>query len=79
MRQLFLDRGTVVVKEVCKPLLNDYSVLVEVDYSFISSGTELATIAQAGKSAFFGNVPEKVKKVNSKANCNHSDTHAQDQ
>jgi len=63
MRQLFLDRGKVVVKEVCKPLLNDYSVLVKVEYSFISSGTELATIAQAGKSAFFGNVSEKVKKI----------------
>lgn len=63
MRQVFLDSGTVVVKEVCKPLLNDYSVLVEVTYSFISSGTELATIAQAGKSSFFTNVPEKVKKV----------------
>ena len=63
MRQVFLDRGTVVVKDVCKPLLNDHSVLVEVHYSFISSGTELATIAQAGKSAFFGNVPEKIKKI----------------
>jgi len=63
MRQLFLDRGTVVVKEVCKPLLNDYSVLVEVHYSFISSGTELATIAQAGKSVYFSNIPEKVKKI----------------
>lgn len=63
MRQVFLDKGTVVVKEVCKPLLDDYSVLVEVEYSFISSGTELATITQAGKNAFFGNVPEKVKKI----------------
>ena len=63
MRQLFLDRGTVIVKDVCKPLLHDTCVLVEVSYSFISSGTELATIAHAGKRAFFTNVPEKIKKI----------------
>lgn len=63
MRQIFLDRGTTVVKEVCRPLLNDYSVLVEVKYSCISSGTELATISATGKAALFGNIPEKVKKI----------------
>ena len=42
MRQLFLEKGAVVVKEVCQPLLDDHSVLVSVHYSFISSGTEVS-------------------------------------
>jgi len=63
MRQLFLDRGMTVVKEVCKPLLDDHMVLVEVHYSFVSSGTELATIAQTKNNTIFKSVPEKVKKI----------------
>src|SRR5579875_3819984 len=55
MRQVFLEHGTIVVKEVSKPLLDDYSC--------ISSGTEIATIASAKQLKLFGNVPQKVKKV----------------
>jgi len=62
MRQIFLDKGTVAVKQVAEPLLDDYSVLVLVHYSFISSGTESATIQHA-KESLFTNVPFKVKKV----------------
>jgi len=62
MRQVFLQKGAVVVKEVSQPRLDEYSVLVCVHYSFISSGTELATIqnAQAG---MFANIPSKIKNV----------------
>lgn len=63
MRQVFLDKGIVVVREVCRPLLDDYSVLVAVHYSYVSSGTELATIAHANQSVLFSNVPQKVKKI----------------
>ncbi len=62
MRQVFLDRGTITVKEVAEPLLDDHLVLVGVHYSLISSGTELATINQA-KTGIFNNVPHKIKKV----------------
>lgn len=62
MRQVFLDKGTVVVKEVAQPILDDYSVLVSVHYSFISSGTEISTITNA-KAGLLRNVPSKVKKV----------------
>lgn len=62
MRQVFLDRGNITVKEVAEPLLDDHLVLVGVHYSLISSGTELATINQA-KSGIFTNVPHKIKKV----------------
>lgn len=63
MRQVFLDKGTIVVKEVCQPLLDDYSVLVSVHYSFISSGTESAAIAQARQTALFTNLPKKIERV----------------
>lgn len=63
MRQVFLENGKVIVKDVCQPLLDDFSVLVSVHYSFISSGTEVATIAHAKQSTLFSNVPQKIKKV----------------
>lgn len=62
MRQVFLHKGTVIVKNVTQPQLDDYSVLVAVHYSFVSTGTEVATIASAGGS-LMTNVPGKIKKV----------------
>ncbi len=63
MRQVFIAKGAVQLKDVCQPLLDDYSVLVCVRYSFISSGTEVATLKQAQQSVLFSNIPQKVKKV----------------
>ena len=63
MRQVFLEKGTVVVKDVCRPLLDDFSILVSVHYSFVSSGTELATIQHSKQNQIFQNVPQKIKKV----------------
>ena len=63
MRQVFLDRGTIVVKEVCRPLLDDYSVLVSVHYSYISSGIEVAAINNSRQSLFLSNIPKKIEKV----------------
>ncbi len=63
MRQVFLNKGSVVVKEVCQPLLDDHSVLVAVSYSYISSGTECASIAQTSKNILLHNTPQKIKKV----------------
>ncbi len=63
MRQLFLEKGLLEVKEVCQPLLDDYSVLVDVSYSFISSGKDFAKILANQKDQFFHNVPAKIKKL----------------
>lgn len=63
MRQVFLQKGAVVVKEVCQPSMDAYDVLVAVHYSFISSGTESATILQDEQNTLFSNVPTKIKKV----------------
>jgi len=63
MRQVFLDKGTIVVKEICQPVLDDNSILVSVHYSFVGSGTEFTTIEKAKESIFFSNVPHKIKRV----------------
>lgn len=63
MRQVFLDKGSTVVKKVCQPYLDDYSVLVAVHYSWISSGTEMATISNAESNVLLSNIPHKIKKV----------------
>ena len=52
MKQLFLQKGKTVLHEVPTPLLNDNNVLVRVHYSFISSGTEIATLNLSEKSLF---------------------------
>jgi predicted dehydrogenase/threonine dehydrogenase-like Zn-dependent dehydrogenase len=63
MRQVFLQKGAIVVKEVCQPVMEAHDVLIAVHYSFISSGTESATILQDEQNTLFSNVPTKIKKV----------------
>ena len=63
MRQLFLEKGSLIVQEVAQPSLDERSVLISVHYSFISSGTEAATISNAQRSVIFSNVPHKIKTV----------------
>lgn len=63
MRQLFLEKGILSIKEVCEPKLDDYSVIVSVHYSFISSGKGLANIISANQELFYENIPNKVKKI----------------
>lgn len=63
MRQVFLQKGAIVVKEVCQPSMDAHDILVAVHYSFISSGTESATILQDEQNTLFSNVPTKIKKV----------------
>ena len=50
MKQVFIKRGQVLVEEVPAPICDDNSLLVEVAYSLISSGTEAAGITQSQKS-----------------------------
>ena len=63
MRQVFIEKQAITVKDVCQPVLDDNFVLVSVHYSFISSGTESATISNASKSVLFSNIPQKITKV----------------
>lgn len=61
MRQLFIDKGSLIIQKVAQPKLDEHSVLVSVHYSFISSGTETAIIAQANDRSLLVNIPQKVK------------------
>ncbi len=61
MRQLFLDKSNLVVKEVAQPLLHEYSVLVAVHFAYIFEDTNLSDLDT--REGFLSNVPHKVKRV----------------
>lgn len=50
MKQVFIQKGEAVVEEVGQPLLSEQAVLVRVHYSFISAGTEGASLKCASES-----------------------------
>jgi len=50
MRQVFFKKGEAVLNDVSLPECKKYDVIVKVHYSFISSGTEGATLAASSKS-----------------------------
>lgn len=52
MRQVFLQRGKVQLNDIAIPLENENNIIVKVHYSFISTGTEGATLVASGKSLF---------------------------
>ncbi len=63
MRQLFLEQGTLAVKEVCQPTLDDHSVLVSVSFSFMSSGGGLAKLISDRQRSILDKIPSKVKRI----------------
>jgi predicted dehydrogenase/NADPH:quinone reductase-like Zn-dependent oxidoreductase len=62
MRQLFLDKELVSIKEVCQPLLEDYSVLVSVSYSYLALGEGFYQETSSDRS-MLGNIPQKIKQI----------------
>jgi predicted dehydrogenase/threonine dehydrogenase-like Zn-dependent dehydrogenase len=52
MKQVFLNKGAATVEEFPQPQVSDRSILVAVSYSFISTGTEGATVAASTQDAF---------------------------
>lgn len=52
MRQVFLQRGKVNLQEIAIPLESEHNIIVKVHYSFISTGTEGATLVASGQSLF---------------------------
>lgn len=66
MKQLFLQNGKALLKDVSIPLLEDNNLLVQVCYSFISSGTEVATVKNSEESLlnkFQKNPTQNIEKV----------------
>ena len=50
MKQVFIKKGRAIVEEIPSPVVDENSLLVEVAYSLISSGTESAGVSQSGQS-----------------------------
>lgn len=65
MKQVLIRKGEVVVEQIPPPVIERDSVLVEVNYSLISTGTELAGITSSGKPLWQRALsePENVRKV----------------
>jgi threonine dehydrogenase-like Zn-dependent dehydrogenase/predicted dehydrogenase len=61
MRQVFVDKGSLIIQKVAQPKLDEHSVLVSVHYSFMSSGIEAAIIAQTQNKSLLVNIPQKIK------------------
>jgi predicted dehydrogenase/threonine dehydrogenase-like Zn-dependent dehydrogenase len=66
MRQVFLEKGKAVLHNVAMPLLDPYSVVIHVEYSFISTGTEYATLKNSDTPLYkkaLKNIMQSVEKV----------------
>ncbi len=65
MRQVLIRRGQVSVEQIPAPLVEPGHVLVEVAYSLISAGTEIAGVTQSGKSLVERTLekPERIRKL----------------
>ena len=63
MRQVFLNKGAIALKEVCEPALNDHSMLVSVYHSLIIPETEQLVISSSEKANILKNIPEKIRMI----------------
>lgn len=66
MQQVFLERGQAIVHQVPEPLLDAHAVALQVHYSFISMGTESATLVASGTSLskkVLNNLSQSITKV----------------
>lgn len=61
MRQLFLEKGNLSIKDICEPVLDQNSILVSVNYSYMSAGSGLASILNLSKE--HANISSKLKKI----------------
>lgn len=61
MRQIFLDKGSIIIKEVAQPLLEDSTILVSVCYSFMNPEEESFTLHKTNtKKPLISVIPEKI-------------------
>ena len=65
MKQVFIKKGDILITEVPSPCINDDEILVQVYYSCISSGTELAGIKMSAKTLYRKAIekPQNISKV----------------
>ena len=65
MKQVFIKKGNAILREVPAPIVADNEILVQVYYSCISAGTEIAGLKNTSASLYkkaLGN-PQNIKKV----------------
>jgi predicted dehydrogenase/threonine dehydrogenase-like Zn-dependent dehydrogenase len=63
MRQVFLNKGAIALKEVCEPALNDHSMLISVYHSLIIPETEESIITASENERILKNIPEKIRMI----------------
>ncbi|NBX77770.1 hypothetical protein EBQ93_00225 [bacterium] len=63
MRQVFLNKNTIALKEVCEPVLHDYSILVSVYHSLVLPETENSIVSPFDEASIFKSIPEKLKNI----------------
>ncbi|MGZ6255073.1 MAG: bi-domain-containing oxidoreductase [Candidatus Chromulinivorax sp.] len=63
MRQIFLNKGAIALKEVCEPVLNDHSMLICVYHSLIIPQTERTIIQNSEQTKLLRNIPEKIRLI----------------
>jgi len=65
MKQVLLKKGEVIVEEIPAPMIRNSSVLVQVAYSCISTGTEISGVTSSGQSLLQKAVkePDKIRKA----------------
>jgi len=65
MKQVLIKKGKAYSEEVPAPMVNENTILVQVYYSCISTGTEIAGVKSSGESLLKKALeqPEKLKKV----------------
>jgi threonine dehydrogenase-like Zn-dependent dehydrogenase/predicted dehydrogenase len=62
VRQVFLNQGSITLKEVCEPILEDNFVLISVYHSLLIPEVEDPVIKQ-NKTRFVVDVPQKIKRI----------------
>lgn len=65
MKQLFVKKGQIIIEDVPAPVISDGAILMRLNYSLISPGTETAGINASGESTVKKGLtqPEKIKQV----------------
>ena len=64
MRELLIEKESILAKNLIEPHLDDYAVLISVHYSYISSGAQASLLVDAKRTmTTFGNVPQKIKSI----------------
>lgn len=63
MREIFLDKNSNAIKQVCQPFLKDDFVLIAIHYSCVTSQMEFTSSPNHATSQHSTNIPQKISEV----------------